>query len=87
MIDIYFLLKNLDETTSMLSVTCDAFIHTLDDCVKLAINGSTQSLSLLSATSSINSDQTSTRRKSSVELDVLPKQIVYRTFFSELPHT
>ncbi|CAF4294117.1 unnamed protein product, partial [Rotaria sp. Silwood2] len=26
-------IKKLDESTSMLSVTCDAFIHTLDECV------------------------------------------------------
>jgi hypothetical protein len=65
----------------MLSVTCDVFIHTLDECVKLATSSSTQSLFHLSPISSINSDKISTQRK------ILPKQIIYRTFFSELNHT
>jgi len=81
------LLKKLDETTSMLTGTCDAFIHTLDDCVKLATGGSTQPLLLLSQTSSINSDKTLIQRKLSKEINVLPKQIIYRTFFSELQQT
>jgi hypothetical protein len=64
----------------MLSETCDVFIHTLDECVKLATGGSTQSLVL----SSRNSDNTSIHPKSAT---VLPKQIIYRTFFSELHQT
>jgi len=72
--------KNLDETTSMLSVTCDVFIHTLDECVQLATGGSTQSL-LSTPTSSMNSDKITTERNSLKELNVLPKQIIYRTFF------
>ncbi len=67
----------------MLTVTCDAFIHTLDGCVKLATGGSKQPL-FLSSSSSLNSDNTS---RSSKGLNVLPKQIIYRTFFSELHHT
>ncbi len=40
----------------MLSVTCDAFIHTLDECVKLATGNSSESLLLLS--SSPTTDET-----------------------------
>jgi len=72
----------------MLSVTCDVFIHTLDECVKLATSNSTQSLFLLSPISSINSDKILIQRKISKEFNILlPKQIIYRTFFSELDHT
>ncbi len=70
----------------MLSETCDAFIHTLDECVKLATGSLTQS----SIHATRNSDNTSIPRKSSHELNptpVLPKQIIYRTFFSELHQT
>jgi len=70
----------------MLSITCDAFIDTLDECVKLATSGSTKSLFLSSPTTSINSDQILTQRKTSKEFNILPKQIIYRTFFSELHH-
>ena len=56
----------------MLSVTCDAFIHTLDECVKLATGGSTQSLIFPSPTS----DNTSMRRKSSNEF-YLPKFVYF----------
>lgn len=70
----------------MLSVTCDAFIHTLDECIRLATGGSTQPL-FLSPTSSISTDQILTQRKSSNDLEILSKQMVFRTFFSELQHT
>ncbi|CAF3067405.1 unnamed protein product [Rotaria sp. Silwood2] len=88
--------KKLDETTAMLNVTCDAFIHVLDECVKLATGGSSQSLTLLSPSSSINSNNSSIYRKPSNEFNlkktqnttiVLPKQFIYRTFFSELHYT
>lgn len=79
--------QKLDETTSMLSVTCDAFIHTLDECIQLATGGSTPSLLLLSPMSSNNGEQLTTQRKSSNDFDNLPKQIVYRTFFSQLQPT
>ncbi|CAF2841626.1 unnamed protein product [Rotaria sp. Silwood2] len=59
--------KKLDETTAMLNVTCDAFIHVLDECVKLATGGSSQSLTLLSPSSSINSNNSSIYRKPSNE--------------------
>ncbi|CAF3700800.1 unnamed protein product [Rotaria sp. Silwood1] len=88
--------KKLDETTTMLNVTCDAFIHALDECVKLATGGSSQSLMLLSPSSSINSNSSLIQRKTSNEFNlnktrdttiVLPKQFVYRTFFSEFHYT
>ena len=53
----------------MLSVTCDAFIHTLDECVKLATGDSSQSLILLSSLPSTTTDSTSTVRTSSSEMD------------------
>jgi len=31
-----FLVQLLNESTSLLSATCDTFIQTLDDCVKMA---------------------------------------------------
>jgi len=49
----------------MLSVTCDAFIHTLDECIQLATGGSTPSLLLLSPMSSNNGEQLTIQRKSS----------------------
>lgn len=52
----YKCLKKLDETTALLNVTCDAFIHALDECVKLATNGSSQSSQLLSQISSLDSN-------------------------------
>jgi len=100
----------------MLSVTCDAFVHTLDECVKLATGDSSQSLLLLSPSPTTTVDETTLIRKSFSELDQskfvnrsfyilfflliifsrsvnstittsLPKQIVYKTFFSQLPYT
>ena len=54
----------------MLSVTCDAFIHTLDECVKLATGNSSQSLLLLSPSPTNATDElTSTNRKSFTEFD------------------
>ena len=59
-IPFFFSLKKLDESSSMLSVTCDAFIHTLDECVKLATGESSQSLTLLSPLPTTAMDGTST---------------------------
>ncbi|CAF3223081.1 unnamed protein product, partial [Rotaria sp. Silwood2] len=81
----------------MLSVTYDVFIHTLDECVKLSTDDSSQSLLLLSPISSTTTVRTSPLRTSFSEIDstksansatptVLPKQIVYKTFFSQLPY-
>ncbi|CAF0955817.1 unnamed protein product [Adineta steineri] len=70
--------KDLDETSSMLSMTCDAFIQTLDECVKLATNDSTNSLSQRKLSDEFNST------KSLNAISILPKQMIYRTFFSEL---
>lgn len=53
----------------MLSVTCDAFIHTLDECVKLATGDSSQSLLLLSPLPSTTTDEISTVRQSFSEFD------------------
>ncbi|CAF4357449.1 unnamed protein product, partial [Rotaria sp. Silwood2] len=90
-------IKKLDESTSMLSVTCDAFIHTLDECVKLATGDSSQSLLLLSPPSSIMSDDLSIYQQSFSQIGstkstnsttiILPKQFFYKTFFSQLPFT
>ncbi|UJR29904.1 hypothetical protein I4U23_017452 [Adineta vaga] len=91
--------KKLDESSSMLSVTCDAFIHTLDECVKLATGDSSQSLLLLSPSPPKLPDGTTILRKSFNEFETpissnlpttttfLPKQIVYKTFFTQLPFT
>jgi hypothetical protein len=53
----------------MLSVTCDAFIHTLDECVKLATGDSSQSLLLLSPSPTTVVDGTTKLRKSFSEFD------------------
>ncbi len=53
----------------MLGVTCDAFIHTLDECVKLATGDSSQSLILLSPLPTTAMDGTSTPRQSVSEID------------------
>lgn len=53
----------------MLNVTCDAFIHTLDECVKLATGGSTQSFLLSSPISPANSNGNSVHRKQSNEFN------------------
>ncbi|CAF1351226.1 unnamed protein product [Rotaria sp. Silwood1] len=89
--------QKLDESTSMLSVTCDAFIHTLDECVKLATGDSSQSLLLLSQSLSTIPDDISTYQQSFFQIDspkstnstttILPKQFFYKTFFSQLPFT
>ncbi|CAF1340238.1 unnamed protein product [Rotaria magnacalcarata] len=88
--------KILDETTSMLNIACDAFIQTLDECVKLATSGSSQSLLLSSSTPSLDSNNMLIDRTVSNEMNfnkttdvlmALPKQIVYRTFFSDLIYT
>ena len=102
----------------MLSVTCDAFIHTLDECVKLATGDSSHSLLLLSPSPPKTTDGTTTAssRKSFTDFDAtksvffrlltyipnritvlffrsaskttfLPKDIVYKTFFNQLPLT
>jgi hypothetical protein len=74
----------------MLNVTCDAFIHTLDECVKLATGNSSQSLLLLPPSPTTIQDESTTNRKPISEFDQtksstnLPKQIVYKTFFSQL---
>jgi hypothetical protein len=62
-------IKKLDESTSMLSVTCDAFIHTLDECVKLATGNSSQSLLLLSPSPTIVVDESTINRKSISEFE------------------
>lgn len=51
----------------MLGVTCDAFIHTLDECVKLAVGDASHSLLLLPP--STNPDQIIHQRKSISEID------------------
>ncbi|CAF1400494.1 unnamed protein product [Adineta steineri] len=90
--------KKLDESSSMLNITCDAFIHTLDECVKLATGDSSQSLLLLSPSPRKLSNRISTNRQSfteheptksvnSIATTILPKQIIYKTFFSQLPNT
>ncbi len=53
----------------MLSVTCDAFIHTLDECVKLATGNSSQSLLLLSPSPTIVVDESTINRKSISEFE------------------
>jgi hypothetical protein len=53
----------------MLSVTCDAFIHTLDECVKLATGNSSQSLLLLSPSPTIAFDESTINRKSISEFE------------------
>jgi hypothetical protein len=53
----------------MLSVTCDAFIHTLDECVKLATGNSSQSLLLLSPSPTTTVDETTMPQKSFSEFD------------------
>jgi len=53
----------------MLSVTCDAFIHTLDECVKLATGNSSQSLLLLSPSPTTTVDETAMPEKSFSEFD------------------
>ncbi|CAF1461763.1 unnamed protein product [Rotaria magnacalcarata] len=91
-------IKKLDESTSMLSVTCDAFIHTLDECIKLATGNSSQSLLLLSPSSlTAISDDISILQQSFCSIDstklknstdtVLPKQNFFKTFFSELSYS
>ncbi|CAF1093515.1 unnamed protein product, partial [Rotaria sordida] len=89
-------IKKLDESTSMLNVTCDAFIYTLDECVKLATGDSSQSLLLLSSSSSTIPDDISTYQQSFSQIDstksitatkILPKEFLYKTFFSQLPFT
>lgn len=60
----------------MLGVTCDAFIHTLDECVKLAVGDSSNSLLLLSPSAS--SEQTINKTKSISEID--QTKFVYQTF-------
>jgi hypothetical protein len=65
----FFFLKKLDESSSMLSVTCDAFIHTLDECVKLATGDSSQSLLLLSPHLPIATDAISKHRQSFCDMD------------------
>jgi len=62
-------IKKLDESTSMLSVTCDAFIHTLDECVKLATGNSSQSLLLLSPSPSTAADETTISQKLFFDFD------------------
>ncbi|CAM2717981.1 unnamed protein product [Rotaria socialis] len=91
-------IKKLDESTSMLSVTCDAFIHTLDECIKLATAISDDISILQQSFSSIDSTKFAIlftyfisnsvhfiRPKNSTET-VLPKQNFFKTFFSELSY-
>lgn len=49
----------------MLSVTCDAFIHTLDECVKLAVGNPL----ILHSPSSNNEQPIARPRKSTSEFD------------------
>jgi hypothetical protein len=53
----------------MLSVTCDAFIYTLDECVKLATGNSSQSLLSLSPSPTTTIDKTTMSQKSFSEFD------------------
>jgi len=55
----------------MLSVTCDAFIYTLDECVKLATGNSSQSLLLHSPspTTATTVDEITMPRKSFSKFD------------------
>ena len=64
----------------MLSVTCDAFIHTLDECVKFAARGSSQSLLLLSPTTSIPIDGTSECRQIFSEINSMKFVILLFSF-------
>jgi hypothetical protein len=63
----------------MLSVTCDAFIHTLDECVKLATGDSSQSLLLLCPSLPKLTDGISTLRQSFNEVE--PIKFVNRGLF------
>ncbi|KAK7075712.1 PH domain [Halocaridina rubra] len=38
-------LEKLDESTALLSATCDTFIHTLEECMRLANTATTPQLS------------------------------------------
>jgi hypothetical protein len=54
----------------MLSVTCDAFIYTLDECVKLATGDSSQSLLLNSPSPTTTTvDETTMPQKSFSKFD------------------
>ncbi len=53
----------------MLSVTCDAFIYTLDECVKLATGNSSQSLLLHSPSPTTTVDEIAMPQKSFSKFD------------------
>jgi len=82
--------KRLDEKTSMLSVTCDGFIQTLDQCVQLATGQSTRKYS---SNVSLHGDQhISTNRSFATELPLinsstttnpLSKEMIYQTFLTQ----
>lgn len=59
----------------MLSVTCDAFIHTLDECVKLATGDTSSSSSTLP-------DEISTSQQTSAEIDLTMYVIQFMNLFS-----
>jgi hypothetical protein len=94
-------LKKLDQSASMLNVTCDAFIHTLDECARLTNGGASRSSLLLASLAKPLTPDASQHRTdvaAGVAEHVVPdrphspvrssaEEHRYDTFFSRLPST
>lgn len=75
--------KDLDQSRMMLGVTCDAFIQTLDECVKLANGTRSTSTNLTMKTRRSRSSSSSNERFSSNFNKNLSEEKQFRTFFSD----